>query len=554
MPPDRTAKAPSNAPVYFAAFLVGAVVMAFEMVGSRYLTPYFGSSVFTWGSIISATLLALAGGYFLGGVVADRFPSPFLLTAILALAAFLFLPIPRGAAWLLPALAARLADARLGSLCAALALILPPLLLLGMFSPFSVRLALHDRAQAGRIAGLIYAVSTIGSIFGTLGAAFYLIPTLGVAAITYLLAGTAYLSGVLFFAGMIARRPATASAVRGPAVRRQVVWLAALSAIFLACAFAAVRSAAPFAGATLEPRAQPEAGDRHRERCAADNPPVAEAHTAYTDIAVRQNGKYRSMHFYRRSDSFQQSCMNIEDARELPMSYARVMTVSLAYADRRRSMAMIGLGGGSLPKYLHAYLPELEIDNVELDPGVIALAQTWFGIAADPRFHVTAEDGRLFLKRQTGPFDLIAIDAFRAGFIPFHMVTREFYELVKSRLAPGGVVAVNLQFDTELFGAVAATIESVFGAADYYPEGGLIIIVARAGAAIGDAELRARARALQQQFGFRYDLPVIIETNKIAVPAEEKTKILTDDFAPAEYLNAVQKHNDLAPEAGKLKE
>jgi len=165
----------------------------------------------------------------------------------------------------------------------------------------------------------------------------------------------------------------------------------------------------------------------------------------------------------------------------------------------------------------------------------------------DAQFRVAEDDGRLFLARRPDRYDLIAVDAFRAGFIPYHMLTREFFELIRSRLEDGGALAVNLQFDTALFNAVAATIESVFGQADYFSEGGLVIIVAVAGPAKDISALRARAKALQDAHNFYYELPHIIDTNKIAIRADQKTQILTDDFSPAEYLNAIQRHNETAP-------
>lgn len=181
--------------IYVNAFITGAVVMGFEILASRYLFPYFGGSVATWGALIATVLAALMVGYFIGGSLADRFPAPKALGAmILASAAYLAL-VPVIADPVLRTLYDLLGDGSIGVISAAMALLFPPLLLLGVFSPYAVKLVLKSAQSSGRAAGRVYGVSTLGSIVGTLFTTFTLIPMIGSRNITYVFALCLLISG-----------------------------------------------------------------------------------------------------------------------------------------------------------------------------------------------------------------------------------------------------------------------------------------------------------------------------------------------------------------------
>ena len=168
-------------------FGAGAVLMALEIVGSRVLAPYFGSSVYVWGSLISIFLAALSAGYYLGGVAADRWPRTGTLALALAAAGVLILLLPLLSRPILEAFSAWDLGPRASPLLASVALFVLPSLLLGTTSPVAIKLAATDLATVGNTAGLLYAISTAGSIAGTLLTAFVLIPALGVRAILYAL-------------------------------------------------------------------------------------------------------------------------------------------------------------------------------------------------------------------------------------------------------------------------------------------------------------------------------------------------------------------------------
>lgn len=184
--------------IYVNAFVSGAVVMAFEMLGSRYLNPYFGSGIHTWAALISSVLAALAIGYFIGGWLGDRFPRPALLGACIIAASVYMLCIPAVSGIALDVISGAIGDFRLGSIIAAMAILFAPLMVLGFYSPCAIRLVLLDTRNSGKVSGRVYGISTLGSIFGTLFTTFYLVPHMGTRSITYLLAAVALGVGLSF--------------------------------------------------------------------------------------------------------------------------------------------------------------------------------------------------------------------------------------------------------------------------------------------------------------------------------------------------------------------
>ncbi|MGB8007533.1 MAG: fused MFS/spermidine synthase [Terriglobales bacterium] len=175
--------------IYVNAFVVGGVLMGFEMLGSRYLFPYFGGGMGTWAGLISTVLVALTIGYLVGGAIVDRYPSPRVVAVSIAIAAFYLALIPLTADTVLSWILQSIGEGPSGVLLASSVLLLLPLSLIGMLSPVAVRLLLHSTGETGRVAGFVYGVSTIGNVFGTLFTTFALIPTIGSRSITYLFAG-----------------------------------------------------------------------------------------------------------------------------------------------------------------------------------------------------------------------------------------------------------------------------------------------------------------------------------------------------------------------------
>jgi hypothetical protein len=175
--------------LYANAFLIGVVLMGFEMLGSRYLFPYFGGGIGTWAGLISTVLVALTVGYLAGGTIVDRYPSSLVIAVAAALAALYLAAIPPLADSVMTSILTAMGDGPVAILVASGILCLVPLTLLGTFSPVAVRLLVRSTEQVGRVAGLVYGVSTFGNVFGVLLTTFVLIPALGSRAITYLFAG-----------------------------------------------------------------------------------------------------------------------------------------------------------------------------------------------------------------------------------------------------------------------------------------------------------------------------------------------------------------------------
>jgi MFS family permease len=183
-----TAGRAASVSIYVNAFVVGAVLMGFEMLGSRYLYPYFGGGIGTWAGLISTVLCALTIGYFAGGTIVDRYPTPRVIAISIALAAAYLALVPATADSVMSGILETIGGGPAGIVAAAAVLLLVPLSFLGTLSPVAVRLLVRSTSETGRVAGLVYGISTVGSVFGTLFTTFTLIPTIGSRAITYIYA------------------------------------------------------------------------------------------------------------------------------------------------------------------------------------------------------------------------------------------------------------------------------------------------------------------------------------------------------------------------------
>ena len=201
-----TARSPIlSVSIYACAFIVGGVLMGFEMLGSRYLFPYFGGSIGTWASLISTVLCALAIGYFAGSAIVARRPSQRVIAVAILIAAAYLAAVPATADPVMETILNSLGDGADATLLASTALLLVPLTLLGTFSPIAVSLLTRSADDAGRVAGLVYGVSTIGNVVGTLLTTFMLIPTIGSRAITYYFALVLAFCAVVLFVNPVRR-------------------------------------------------------------------------------------------------------------------------------------------------------------------------------------------------------------------------------------------------------------------------------------------------------------------------------------------------------------
>jgi predicted membrane-bound spermidine synthase len=516
---ERASAASFAAVIYVAAFIIGAIVMSFEMLGSRYLNPYFGSSIYTWAALISTILAALTAGYFLGGRIADRTVSAAVLGAIVTMASLYLLILPSFADNLLKFVSDNVDNVRLGGLYSALAIMFVPATLLGVYSPFAIRLVLRTAQTSGTVSGAIYGVSTAGSIVGTLGTTFFLIPSIGTRAITLLLGAAGIFCGVCLMA------------LERLYARQKAETLVIAILLVLAAGCGGARSEGLFDENVRAKMLKHEGG------------PVAHVETEYNNVYISKNGPMLAMTTMVAKRWLFESIVDLKDPDDLQVPYSKLMPAGLLYPEKLHRILMIGLGAGSISTYLGRAMPDVQIDVVELDPGIIAAGKKYFGLQETDKVHYVENDGRVYLNRNKAPYDLIILDAYRELGVPFHMLTREFYALVKDRLALGGAVAANITANTRLYLWTLATLHAVFPTVDVYPdwkdenEAQSVAVVTPGPRPSKDA-LMARAVALQSQYHFRYPLPELV-SKRTEDHNFDEAHVLTDDFAPVNLYETI---------------
>ena len=484
-------------------------MLALEIIASRVLAPYFGNSIYVWGSLIGVFLTALSVGYAVGGRVADRYPSPGLFAGIVFLAGLLTVPIPLMARPVLEAVVRADLGPQLNPLAGAIALFVVPSIVMGMVSPFAVRLRARAVTTMGQTAGSLYAISTMGSIVGTLAASFVLINFLGVRAIIQVLGFALMVMAVL---GWLTARRLMASAVGAVLV---VVLLAA-----------GVTRAAPAVSSTV----------------------IYARDTVYHLITVSDEGSTR----YLKLDNYWQSALDLERPRRTVFAYADYLHLPLIFVPAPRRVTLIGLGGGTVPSRYVADYPAVAMEVAEIDPQVAVTARQFFKVELSERLRIDTRDGRLHLRLTEAPQDIILTDAYLIDTIPFHLATREFFALARSRLAPGGVVASNVIGaldgpNSRLFRAIYRTVREVFKTVYVFPvdfgqygsTASLrnIIVVATDADPLPAEEIRRRAADLVGRRIVTVDRFLDAAANLYQTPIRTAdVPALTDDFAPVDAL------------------
>lgn len=485
------------------------MLLALEIVASRILAPHLGNSVYVWGALIGVFLAALASGYFLGGVLADRRPARGTFAGVVFLAGLLVFPIPA----LSPPVFARILAAgsgpRAAPLLAAVLLFFLPAAVMAMISPFAVRLRVRTVATIGNVAGALYALSTVGSIAGTLLAAFVLIAVMSVEGIVYLLGAVEMGLGML-------------------------LWLAGRRLV--AAAAGAIVAAAAFIGVAAAPGSEQPEGLRFVRD------------TAYHRITVNDDAGVR----FLKLDAYWQSGMDLADPRRTVFAYSDYLHLPLVFRPEARRVLFVGLGGGTTPKRYHEDYAQMNIDVVEIDPAVVAVARRFFGVPQDARLRLFAQDGRLFVARARERYDIVILDAYLIDTIPFHLATREFFASVRAHLPPDGVLASNIIGALDgprsgFFRAVYKTLRQVFPAVYVFPvdwaryggEASLrnIIVVADQRPPLSAQTVRAAAARARSAAGVT--LPRFEEAAGDLYTRPLRTDdvpVLTDDFAPVELL------------------
>ena len=439
------------------AALCGALVMVLEVLGSRVLGPFFGVSLFVWTSLITVTMVALAAGYAIGGRLSDRKSSPDWLYGIILLSGVLVILIPVLKA---PILQISLPlGLRWGSLTCAFLLFGPALFLLGCVSPYVVKIAAREMHNIGRTVGSFYAISTVGSVAGTLLTGFVLIAYLGVNQIFLFTGALLVALGAAYF--LFFRRK----------------WVTALAAIL------------PFLLLTHEARVSKTLPDGTRaER-------IVNRDTFYGNLKVVEYSYQAKRNRELLIDGQVQGGIDMSSGLSV-YEYPYVLQF-LPYAlnPEGKNCLVIGLGAGLIPAWFDAQGIKTEV--VDIDPAVVELARNYFGLKPAITAHV--EDARYFLSNSRQRYDYIILDVFNGDTTPGHLLSVEAMHLAKQRLAPNGVLAVNLigsiKYQTFMTASVVKTLQSVFGQVAIYP-----VFDLASGDGTGNLEIVAydgRERALQ---------------------------------------------------------
>lgn len=386
--------------------------MALELLGSRLLAPVFGNSIFVWGSLIGVVLAALSAGYYLGGRLADRQPDLRTLSVVIFAAGLLVLGLPALAPPMFD-LTIRLGlGERYSPLLSTTVLLGPPSILLGMVSPYAIRLAARNVEKIGKASGNLYALSTVGSIVGTFFTVFVLIPTFGV---NKIILGLGVTLLVVAFLGLD--------------LRLKVFVLIILMI-------------APFAAPYMV---------NHRLTVAAYTlalgDVIYETDTPYHHLVVADS--YDPMHQTKIRililDDNLHSAMDLNNPDRTVFAYTDYFNLGFLLNPNITRVLFIGGGGFTGPKMFLKEYPRVEIDVAEIDAEVIRVAEQYFRVnPSNPRLHVYNEDGRIFLRSTSQKYDLVILDAYSRSYVPFHLMTAEFFHEIANHLTAQGSVTSNL--------------------------------------------------------------------------------------------------------------
>lgn len=490
MSPSSTAAERALLPAL--VFAVGAASLGAEIAAARLLAPYFGASTIVWANTIGVVLVSLSAGYWLGGRYADRHPHMRGLCLLVLAAAVLIAAVPFAArpflGFSVDAFDTVSVGGFAGSLFGVLVLVAVPVTLLGAASPWAVRLAVGDAARTGEVVGRLYAISTAGSLFGTMIAALLLIPLLGTQ------------RTFLVFALALALVAAIG-----------LGWRYALVPVALALAVSVPVGA--IKGADTG-RVLYEAETAHQYARVVERPGgarVLELNEGQAVHSLYRPGRYLTGDYW-------------DGHLYLPFAGSRAPPARIA---------ILGNAGGTVARAYGHFFPRTAVDAVEIDAELTEVGRRFLGLR-NPRMRVFAEDARPWLERSGGGYDAIMVDAYRQPYIPFYLATREFFELVRDRLAPGGVVVVNVghpEGGEELERVLGRTMATAFPRVLRHPVEPTNTLLVGGGRDLGAARLAASSGALPA--ALRAPAREAARNLEPRLPGGE---VYTDDRAPVEWL------------------
>ncbi|MFB6269522.1 MAG: spermidine synthase [Halobacterium sp.] len=469
--------------------------MGLELLAGRLVTPTFGNSIYVWGSIIGVFLTALSLGYWAGGRTAHR-AGPSTLVSILATAAVLAGVVVVAGESVVQASAALPVPSRYAAVPAIVALFGPLTFLVGFVSPYGAELSAAD--GRGAASGRVYALGTVGSIVGSFGTTFVLIPAFDVAVIA------AFYGGILVTAAAVVADPSPRAAAK----------------IVLAATVVLSASVVGVYGVSV------------------GEDTIYSDQTAYSELRVGQDDGVRTLYL----DGVRHSAMYADGRDGYVFEYSKYAHIPVLYDEDVEDVLFVGGGGFSGPKrFAREY--DVDVDVVEIDPGVVSAARQYFNVSEGPNFDIHVMDGRRFLESTNETYDLVVLDAYQRSSVPFHLTTVEFMSLVNDRLDEDGSVVANVISarsgdGSRFFRAQYKTMQRAFPHVYAFPTSQTdalqnIEVVATKGEALSESELERLAR--ERDVGI--DLTGAVQS---FTPASEiKTSdvpVLTDDHAPVDAL------------------
>jgi len=479
-------------------FLSGAVGMALEIVGSRLLAPYFGSSIHIWTGLIGIVLGSLSLGYFLGGRLADRHLNEKILALVLSCASFSIVISFIIYQFLFPWLKIE-GDNRLIALFSIVILFAAPSVILGMISPYAIRLRINSLKDSGSIIGTLYAISTIGSIFGTFISGYFLISTVGSRNIILVLSMTLAVLSLFYFDRLQKK------------IKIALVVLIIIQILFI---------------------------QTNRTLIKNEFDTMYERYFVVNSIDNKTSKPVRTL---TRFFDTTESAVFLDGDKEPPIDYVKFYRINSAFVQKPEKALLIGGGAFVSPRDFLRLNPESNIDVAEIDQGLLEIAKDNFFLTEDARMKIFYEDGRAFVNRQKDTnYDILFMDAFNSDTsVPFQLTTLEsdhkYYDLLSEKgvfIANiiGSVEGIHSKFTKSEF----KTLRKVFGDVSMFAVQDPKNLILKQNLIIVATKNGQRTENYSSEIAGYLSKKVILP-----VGYGDNAMILTDDFAPVEQLISI---------------
>lgn len=463
--------------VYYAAFVTGLVVLAVEIIGTRIVAPYYGTTIYVWASQIGVALLSLSVGYFIGGTISEKKPDVRVLGGIMAVAGVLLFVTPNVSAMILKA--TNPLGPRFGALAASFLLFSVPLGIMGMISPFAIRLSAASNT-IGVTAGKVYAVSTVGSFVGAILAGFFLLPVMSLTEIFYACGFLMLISGLV-------------------ALLKGKVRIAATAAV-LVFVFAWEFLPLP-SSAMVKSR---------------NNVLMYEKQTHYGRLRVFDHkARYR----YMMMDGAVQMFSDLRTGI-YATEYIYYFMDSVKLVPEAKTALVVGLGGGAADFLLRRQ--GIDVFNVDIDPYIAKAAADFFGFNGK----YAVGDGRNFIKNTKDKYDIIFLDTFNGYSVYPYLLSKESFTETAERINDNGVLVVNI---------VGRIFSGADGAKSYDK---LVVSVAKTISSVFPyVAVRAPDAELTNFLIFASKSPLKKDVLRDTIEIDTAAGILiTDDYNPSEFL------------------